>query len=380
MRLAQEVGRCPMAEREHDIVLFGATGFTGALTAEYLAGAAPTGALGARRTQPREARGAAGAAGRRRSRCIEADVNDPASMRRLAESTQGRHHHRRPLHQLRRAARRRLRRSRHRLRRPHRRARVRRPDVAAPPRAGASAPAPGSCTRAALTRSPTTSARCSPSAQLPEGVPIKLEGFVRAGGTFSGGTLHSAVHIMARLRQGRQVAAQRRRLEPQPGGRRVRGDHRRAAPRRRPPAAGSSPLPPSTPAPCCAPPGPWTATAPTSATATTSWPSACRWWPGSRPAPAPSSPWPSCRRRARLLLKLKDPGDGPSPEQRAKAWFKVRSAARAAAGGSSPRSAAATRAMARRRRCWPRRRCAWPTTTCPTAPASSPRRWPWARR
>ena len=25
-----------------------------------------------------------------------------------------------------------------------------------------------------------------------------------------------------------------------------------------------------------------------------------------------------------LLLKLKDPGEGPSPEQRAKAWFKVR--------------------------------------------------------
>jgi short subunit dehydrogenase-like uncharacterized protein len=26
----------------------------------------------------------------------------------------------------------------------------------------------------------------------------------------------------------------------------------------------------------------------------------------------------------KLLLKLRDPGDGPSPEQRAKAWFKVR--------------------------------------------------------
>jgi len=25
-----------------------------------------------------------------------------------------------------------------------------------------------------------------------------------------------------------------------------------------------------------------------------------------------------------LLLKLKDPGDGPSPEQRAKSWFRVR--------------------------------------------------------
>src|SRR4051812_45973886 len=31
----------PAAAREHDIVLFGATGYTGALTAEYLAGHAP---------------------------------------------------------------------------------------------------------------------------------------------------------------------------------------------------------------------------------------------------------------------------------------------------------------------------------------------------
>ena len=30
-----------MAEREYDVVLFGATGFTGALTAEYLAHRAP---------------------------------------------------------------------------------------------------------------------------------------------------------------------------------------------------------------------------------------------------------------------------------------------------------------------------------------------------
>ena len=30
-----------MAERDHDIVLFGATGFTGALTAQYLARVAP---------------------------------------------------------------------------------------------------------------------------------------------------------------------------------------------------------------------------------------------------------------------------------------------------------------------------------------------------
>src|SRR6185312_14196677 len=53
---------------------------------------------------------------------------------------------------------------------------------------------------------------------LPEGVPIKLECFVRAGGTLSGGSRHSAVHIMARLRQGRHVAGQRKRLETRPDG------------------------------------------------------------------------------------------------------------------------------------------------------------------
>src|SRR5947199_16297 len=37
-----------MSEREHDIVLFGATGFTGGLTAEYLAGHAPAVESGAR--------------------------------------------------------------------------------------------------------------------------------------------------------------------------------------------------------------------------------------------------------------------------------------------------------------------------------------------
>src|SRR5205823_13016328 len=37
--------------------------------------------------------------------------------------------------------------------------------------------------------------------RLPEGVPIKLEGFVRANVTPSGGTYHSTVQILGRLRQ-----------------------------------------------------------------------------------------------------------------------------------------------------------------------------------
>ena len=56
--------------------------------------------------------------------------------------------------------------------------------------------------------------------------PVALSGYVRAGGTFSGGTLHSAVEIMGRLRQAGRVARERRAVEgtpDRPEGRRVRG-------------------------------------------------------------------------------------------------------------------------------------------------------------
>ena len=36
--------------------------------------------------------------------------------------------------------------------------------------------------------------------KLPKDQPIRIEGFVRAGGTFSGGTWHSAIHAMSRMR------------------------------------------------------------------------------------------------------------------------------------------------------------------------------------
>ncbi len=58
--------------------------------------------------------------------------------------------------------------------------------------------------------------------QLPEGVPLRVRGMLRAGGTISGGTFHSAVTAMSRARQMKQAAADRRRMEPRPIGRRVR--------------------------------------------------------------------------------------------------------------------------------------------------------------
>jgi short subunit dehydrogenase-like uncharacterized protein len=75
-------------ERRFDIVLFGATGFTGALAAEYLLGHAPPGArlaLAARRPEKLEA--LVGGLGSPAVELIVADVNDPDSIEALARST-----------------------------------------------------------------------------------------------------------------------------------------------------------------------------------------------------------------------------------------------------------------------------------------------------
>lgn len=57
--------------------------------------------------------------------------------------------------------------------------------------------------------------------QLPEGVPLRVEGFVRAGGQFSGGTLHSAVSAFSRLGEYARVQLTRRREEGRPVDRRI---------------------------------------------------------------------------------------------------------------------------------------------------------------
>ena len=68
--------------------------------------------------------------------------------------------------------------------------------------------------------------------QLPEGVPISVEGFVRSNGSFSGGTYQSAIEILGRLRSSSKVARERRRREGDPPGRRVKGVSGQAAPGR----------------------------------------------------------------------------------------------------------------------------------------------------
>ena len=310
------------AERDHDIVLLGATGFTGELTAGYLAQAAPEATrwaiAGRNRAKLEGVRDRIGAD----VPLIEADTGDPDSLRRLAESTKV-------------------------------------VITTVGPYILYGEPVVAACAAAGtdyvdLTGEPefvdrmwlgyheqaqSTGARLVHSCgfdsipydlgalftvgQLPEGAPINLSGYVRVGGTFSGGTYHSAINIMGRLRQGAQVARERRAKEQQPNGRRVRGVAGR--PRHSGEAGG------------------WVVPFPTidPLTVIRSARALDRYGPdfsyahylvvkrlptllglgagaGAFVALAQLPP------TRKALLKLKDPGDGPSEEQRAKAWFRVR--------------------------------------------------------
>src|SRR5579859_3527902 len=214
-----------MAEREYDVVVFGATGFTGALTAEYLARRAPAGtrwAIAGRNREKLEQVRARWDSGLAQPPLLQADVTDAQSLRAVAEA-----------------------------------ARVVITTVGPYIRYGE--PLVAACAAAGtdyvdLTGEPEfvdrmwlgyheqaveTGARIVHScgfdsipydlgalftvSQLPEGVPIALEGFVRVGGTFSGGTYQSTIEIVSRLRQSMSVARERRSREPRSSARRVRG-------------------------------------------------------------------------------------------------------------------------------------------------------------
>src|SRR5919204_4387423 len=81
-----------MAERPNDIALFGATGFTGRLTAEYLAGHAPAQSrwalAGRSRAKLESLRDGLCEVNRECANLelLEADVSDDASLRRVAEA------------------------------------------------------------------------------------------------------------------------------------------------------------------------------------------------------------------------------------------------------------------------------------------------------
>lgn len=58
--------------------------------------------------------------------------------------------------------------------------------------------------------------------ELPAGVPISMRGVVRSNAAFSGGTFASALNQLSRGVQMQRAAAERRKVEPRPAGRRVR--------------------------------------------------------------------------------------------------------------------------------------------------------------
>jgi short subunit dehydrogenase-like uncharacterized protein len=210
-----------VTDREYDVVLFGATGFTGGLTAQYLAKHAPDGLRWA-------------VAGRNESKldavrerlgrdvpALRADATDPASLAKVANA-----------------------------------ARVVATTVG--PFISYGEPLVVACAEAGtgyldLTGEPEfvdtmylkyhqravgTGARIVHAAgfdsipydlgvqftveQLPERVPIGVTGMVRAGGLPSGGTFGSALTAFSRGRQSLQAHLERRRIEPRPEGRSVR--------------------------------------------------------------------------------------------------------------------------------------------------------------
>jgi len=158
--------------------------------------------------------------------------------------------------------------------------------------------------------------------QLPEGVPLTVNGYVQVGGQFSGGTFHSAVNAVARARRAIAAARRRGQTERRPQGRRIRSAPARM---RRDTDLGGWAVPMLTVD------GPIVRR---SAAALD------RYGPDfsyGHNFVAPNlltlaglgagfgvvglmAPLPPTRK---LLLKLKSPGDGPSEAVRAKSWFKV---------------------------------------------------------
>ncbi len=228
--------------RAYDLVLFGATGFTGGLTADYLAAHMPAGKrwalVGRNRTKLDSvaARLAAATPGVPAPALIEADAGDPAAMREVAEAT-----------------------------------RVVITTVG--PYVLYGGPLVAACAAAGtdyvdLTGEPEfvdrmwvehhaeaerTGARivhcCGFDSiphdlgayftvrQLPEGVPLTVNGYVRSNASFSGGTYHSAINAFGRARQTLAAAKERKQAASAPE---RSGDPLGAEPR--PPHAGAGRL------------------------------------------------------------------------------------------------------------------------------------------
>ncbi|GLZ05871.1 saccharopine dehydrogenase [Actinomadura sp. NBRC 104412] len=215
------------ADRPYDIVLFGATGFTGGLTADYLALHAPPGtrwALAGRNPAKLEAtrrRLAAADPTLKELPLLHADSTDVASLEHVARasrvvvSTVG----------------------------PY--VRYGEPLVAACAKAGTDyldltgeptfvnrmyvkyhAEAVRSGARlvhaCGFDSIPADLGTLFTVQKLPEGVPLRVECFMRLSASFSGGTAHSALAVVSDLRGMARAERERREIEPRPENRRIR--------------------------------------------------------------------------------------------------------------------------------------------------------------
>ena len=362
------------ADREFDLVLFGATGFTGRLTAEYLARHAPAGlrwALAGR--NPTKLEGVrdrladldpdAGAS----SPLLHADVTDPTSLADVAG-----------------------------------RARVvittvgpyltyGEPLVAACAEAGTDyvdlTGEPEFVDRMYLAHHATaerTGARIVHACgfdsiphdlgalftvqQLEATGPVTVRGVVRASGMFSGGTFHSAMTAMSRARQMKEASAARRRAEPRPEGRSSRAV---AGKPHRDPVLGLLAAAAADDRPVRG--GPQRRRAGVVRPEVPLLPlrrhqdAAVR--RGRRGRRRRARPWPPRSSRCATCCSAgSSRATGPTSASGRSRGSPSTSSARATAAPCTPGSPAATPATTRPPRCSPSPRCAWPsTTTRPTA-------------
>ena len=159
--------------------------------------------------------------------------------------------------------------------------------------------------------------------QLPNDVPLTLRGYVTASAGFSGGTYQSAIHGMSRVRQSAAMGAQRREREARPTGRRVRALPDR--PVRGPDGRGwGLPMPTLDPAIVRRSARALDVYGPDFAYGQYALfkrlPVAVGTTVGLG-ALLGAAQVPPLRK---ALLRLKTAGDGPSPQQRAKSWYRVR--------------------------------------------------------
>jgi short subunit dehydrogenase-like uncharacterized protein len=318
-----------MAEqRAHDIVLFGATGFTGALTAEYLARNAPAGirwALAGRNHEKlaalrdRLAQINPEAAG---LQLVHADVANAASLRDVARATRivvttvG----------------------------PY--IRYGEPLVAACAEAGTSyLDLTGEPEFVDLMwlryheRAQETGARLIHACgfdsiphdlgayftvqQLPEGLPTRVRGVVRTSAEFSGGTYHSAVNGFARARQMLLTGRERRQQEPKPEGRRIRMSTGRI---RRDEALDGwvVPLPTIDPQVVCRSAAALDRYGPDFTYSHELYVKRLATVAALAGGVSGMLVLSQAKPTRELLLKVRGPGEGPSAEKRERSWFKVR--------------------------------------------------------